>query len=330
MFIYSSIAELSESNNDEILIETEHSYDWTELRAKIHNIWENYQDCGTNCYKERIKKDLEPWLNYNNGQFDQELFNANTDQYTHYQLIDNHLYRGGKCIFAMRCQGIEYFIKELVDEKLKKDPNAKITNMEWLMNVHDYPRLSKHISMNKSPPLLSFSKPDMTNKDIMYPAWAFWKGGPCLAKVERQCLGRWDKKRIFMLNNHISWENKQDIVFFRGSRTSHERDPLVQLGLLYKNLQIDAKYVKNQSWRSNKDSMGLEPVEEVSLEDHCQYKYLFNFRGVAASFRHRHLFLCGSLVFHVGDQWLEFYYDEMKPFVHYIPIYKNTQEEIKK
>lgn len=49
-------------------------------------------------------------------------------------------------------------------------------------------------------------------------------------------------------------------------------------------------------------------------------RYLFNFRGVAASFRFKHLFLCGSLVFHVGDEWLEFFYPQLKPWVHYIPV----------
>ena len=50
------------------------------------------------------------------------------------------------------------------------------------------------------------------------------------------------------------------------------------------------------------------------------YRYLFNFRGVAASFRLKHLFLCGSLVFHVGNEWLEFFYPALKPWVHYIPV----------
>ncbi|GAB5576458.1 protein O-glucosyltransferase 1 [Prionailurus iriomotensis] len=57
--------------------------------------------------------------------------------------------------------------------------------------------------------------------------------------------------------------------------------------------------------------------------------YLFNFRGVAASFRFKHLFLCGSLVFHVGDEWLEFFYPQLKPWVHYIPVktdLSNVQE----
>lgn len=68
------------------------------------------------------------------------------------------------------------------------------------------------------------------------------------------------------------------------------------------------------------DTLYAPPAPEISFEDHCKYKYLFNYRGVAASFRFKHLFLCKSLVFHVGDEWLEFFYPSMKPWVHYIPI----------
>jgi protein glucosyltransferase len=89
---------------------------------------------------------------------------------------------------------------------------------------------------------------------------------------------------------------------------------------------VDAQYTKNQAWRSDADTLGAKPAEEVKLEDHCQYKYLFNFRGVAASFRYKHLFLCNSLVFHVGDDWLEFFYDALKPWVHYIPVNQNLKD----
>ncbi|XP_075765482.1 protein O-glucosyltransferase 1 isoform X3 [Pelodiscus sinensis] len=68
------------------------------------------------------------------------------------------------------------------------------------------------------------------------------------------------------------------------------------------------------------DTLGKPPATEIPLVDHCKYKYLFNFRGVAASFRFKHLFLCGSLVFHVGEEWLEFFYSQLKPWVHYIPV----------
>lgn len=75
------------------------------------------------------------------------------------------------------------------------------------------------------------------------------------------------------------------------------------------------------------DTLYAPPASEVPLEEHCQYKYLFNFRGVAASFRFKHLFLCGSLVFHVGNEWIEFFYPRMKPWVHYIPVKKGASKE---
>lgn len=61
-------------------------------------------------------------------------------------------------------------------------------------------------------------------------------------------------------------------------------------------------------------------TDVISSSPFFFYRYLFNFRGVAASFRLKHLFLCGSLVFHVGEEWLEFFYPQLKPWVHYVPV----------
>lgn len=47
---------------------------------------------------------------------------------------------------------------------------------------------------------------------------------------------------------------------------------------------------------------------------------------MAASFRFKHLFLCGSLVFHVGDEWQEFFYPQLKPWVHYIPVQQDLSD----
>ena len=78
------------------------------------------------------------------------------------------------------------------------------------------------------------------------------------------------------------------------------------------------------------DTLHAPPAQEVSLESHCHYKYLFNFRGVAASFRLKHLFLCQSIVFHVGEEWIEFFYPQLKPWVHYIPVSSGaTKDQIR-
>ena len=148
--------------------------------------------------------------------------------------------------------------------------------------------------------------------DIMYPAWAFWAGGPAI-NIYPRGLGRWDLLRESLTSaaENNPWENKQDKAFFRGSRTSGERDPLVLLSRKCPDL-VDAEYTKNQGWKSDADTLGKPPAEEASLEEHCRYKVLFNYRGVAASFRLKHLFLCRSLVVHVGDAWQEFFYPALK------------------
>lgn len=178
----------------------------------------------------------------------------------------------------------------------------------------------------KKQPIFSFSKVESEHSDIMYPAWTFWEGGPAVWPIYPTGLGRWDEqiKIISKKAKEWSWEKKLPKAFFRGSRTSEERDPLVLLSRAEPHL-ADASYTKNQAWKSIADTLGAEPATELKLEDHCQWKYLFNFRGVAASFRFKHLFLCKSVVFHVGNQdpekdWLEFFYKSMKPWVHYIPV----------
>lgn len=66
------------------------------------------------------------------------------------------------------------------------------------------------------------------------------------------CLGRWDihRKELAELANSTSWQNKIEKAFFRGSRTSSERDPLILLSRENPDL-VDAQYTKNQAWKSD-------------------------------------------------------------------------------
>lgn len=234
---------------------------------------------------------------------------------TKYQIVNNKLYRSSDCLFPARCAGIEHFLKANI---------KKLPNLEMIVNTRDWPQINIYHEQYFGP-VFSFS---VTSEyyDIMYPAWSFWEGGPAISLYPTG-LGRWDEHRRSLTDvaRDWPWEKKKSIVFFRGSRTSAERDSLVLWSRKQPEL-IDAQYTKNQAWKSPKDTLLAEPAKEISLEDHCQYKYLFNFRGVAASFRFKHLFLCKSLVFHVGDEWQEFFYDSMKPWVHYVPVPKEPSE----
>ncbi|KAJ8352484.1 hypothetical protein SKAU_G00239600 [Synaphobranchus kaupii] len=252
---------------------------------------------------------------------------------THYQVIEHKLYREQSCMFPARCSGVEHFILQVID---------RLPDVEMVINVRDYPQVPHWVQPVL--PVFSFSKtPDY--QDIMYPAWTFWEGGPAVWPIYPTGLGRWDLLRDDLKKSAEEWPwgKKESRGFFRGSRTSPERDPLILLSREAPDL-VDAEYTKNQAWKSEKatsspspalllhlypylqDTLGKPPAKEIPLVDHCKYKYLFNFRGVAASFRFKHLFLCGSLVFHVGEEWLEFFYPQLRPWVHYIPVKQDLSD----
>uniref|UniRef100_A0A1B0CVG1 Putative o-glucosyltransferase rumi n=1 Tax=Lutzomyia longipalpis TaxID=7200 RepID=A0A1B0CVG1_LUTLO len=284
----------------------------------INKAEKNYIPCiqgNCTCYEDQLEQDLKPFL----SGVSREMLEAVRSKGTRYQIVNNRLYRQRDCMFPARCSGVEYFIKPLL---------PKLQDMELVINVRDWPQIYKQWKQ-QSGPVLSFSKTD-EYIDIMYPAWSFWEGGPAISLYPTG-LGKWGAHResISKVAKEIPWNKKESKAFFRGSRTSSERDPLVLLSREHPTLS-DAQYTKNQAWKSPADTLNAPPAPEVSFEDHCKYKYLFNFRGVAASFRFKHLFLCKSLVFHVGDEWKEFFYDSLKPWVHYVPVKSNpTIEELK-
>lgn len=213
--------------------------------------------------------------------------------------------------FPSRCSGVEHFLLFLLPH---------LPNMDLFVNVRDYPQIGKSFPKGQQLPVFSFSKDVTSYVDITYPAWTFWSGGPAL-DIYPTGIGRWDLSResILRKQSQLPWSKKADIAFFRGSRTSAQRDPIIRLSRAQPHL-VDAKYTKNQAWKSKEDTLGEEPAGTVPFEEHCQYKYLFNAQGVAASFRLKHLFLCRSLVLNVHSEWIEFFYPPLKPWIHYVPI----------
>uniref|UniRef100_A0A023F7V1 Putative o-glucosyltransferase rumi n=1 Tax=Triatoma infestans TaxID=30076 RepID=A0A023F7V1_TRIIF len=300
-------AKCKQSHN---LYDKESNYFLTQYNKALA-LYKNQTCDECSCYLNVIEADLRP---FKNG-ITEEMIRICSSKGVKYQLIEGKWYRSKECLFPSRCEGVEYFLDKLSHE---------LPDLELCVNFHDWSQISKYHSTPL--PLFSFSK---TNDyyDIMYPAWSFWKGGPAI-KLIPQGLGRWDLGRQSLLKSaeRWPWGNKVRKAFFRGSRTSSERDNIVLLSRANPSI-ADAAYTKNQAWKSVKDTLGEPPTDEISLEDHCKYKYLFNFRGVAASFRFKYLFLCRSLVIHVGDEWKEFFYPSLKPWIHFVPLDKNATIE---
>ncbi|KAI8130355.1 O-glucosyltransferase rumi [Lucilia cuprina] len=286
----------------------------------VRKAQKKYRPCTTNtdddnceCHVDVIRKDL---AQFRERGITKQMIKEAANYGTHYKIYKHKLYRHANCMFPSRCEGVEHFILKLL---------PKLPDMDFILNTRDYPQVHSKFG-NQMRPVFSFSK-TVDYLDIMYPAWTFWAGGPAIS-LHPTGIGRWDlhREKIIAAAEKLEWSSKESKAFFRGSRTSDERDSLVLLSRRKPNL-VDAQYTKNQAWKSPKDTLNAEPAKEVSFEEHCRFKYLFNFRGVAASFRFKHLFLCKSLVFHVGDEWLEFFYPSMKPWIHYVPLKKYPKEK---
>ncbi|KAK9704414.1 Glycosyl transferase family 90 [Popillia japonica] len=314
---------IADNKSDCNKVERENKYS-RELNEKFKDYFDNirkakesYQPCDKSkcsCHSNVIHEDLK---RFKDG-ISKELVQNIKSKGTKYQIINHKLYRDPECMFPARCSGIEHFILELLPD---------LPNMEFVVNTRDWPQI--HKQYGAFGPVFSFSKSN-DYYDIMYPAWAFWEGGPAI-ELYPKGIGRWDihRKQLSKIADEISWEKKMGKALFRGSRTSPERDPLVLLSREEPDL-ADAQYTKNQAWKTDADTLHAPPASEISFGEHCKYKYLFNFRGVAASFRFKHILLCKSLVFHVGNEWLEFFYPALKPWIHYIPVdAKATKQEIR-
>ena len=291
---------------------------WTQYLADHRRASQSYHP-KEQPYNFVIENDLKPFLSGITDKMLDQSRQADTHAVT-YVALQGVLYRSKNCLFPARCQGVEYFLLKVLD---------KVPDFELVLNTHDWPQINRHFKADPLP-TFSFSKTD-GYFDIFFPAWTFWAGGPAISHYPTG-IGRWDlmRDKLKIEAENFPWDKKQNVAFFRGSRTSSERDNLVKLSRDHPDL-VDAKFTKNQAWKSKADTLGSEPAEEVKLEDHCRYKYLFNFRGVAASFRFKHLMLCQSTVLHVGSDWKEFFYDAMTPWVHYVPITdaQNNQKDIK-
>lgn len=64
----------------------------------------------------------------------------------------------------------------------------------------------------------------------------------------------------------------------------------------------------------------------VSLADHCRYRYLIDLQGVGYSGRVKLLLFAGRPLFLQHRRWREFFYDDLVPFEHFIPVAEDLSD----
>ncbi|KAF8056254.1 hypothetical protein HT031_006442 [Scenedesmus sp. PABB004] len=78
-----------------------------------------------------------------------------------------------------------------------------------------------------------------------------------------------------------------------------------------------------------RDGNGSLPVlPRVSMDDLPKYKWLLNLDGHVAAYRLAQLLATNSLVFKQQSSQVEFYYRSLRPFHHFVPIFKTSEHDL--
>lgn len=121
-----------------------------------------------------------------------------------------------------------------------------------------------------------------------------------------------------------------DNLFWIGNPETHpNRQKLIELS--QQDHRIRAVSVgwnagrRPENWARN-EAMATKANNYVSLAAHCQYRYLIDVEGVGYSGRVKILLFSGRPLFLQARRWKEYFFDELKPFYHYIPVIEDLSD----
>ncbi|XP_053241762.1 protein O-glucosyltransferase 3 isoform X3 [Podarcis raffonei] len=228
----------------------------------------------------------------------------------HYTVIGNHIYR--------RSLGKYTDFKMFSDEMLLSlARKVHLPDVEFYLNVADWP--VEHRKANDTPgplPILSWCG-SLDSADLVLPTYNVTHSTlETLRGVTNDLLS-------IQGNTGPAWDNKTEQGFFRGRDSREERLQLVQLSKENPEL-LDAGITGYFFFREKEAELGKAPL--MGFFDFFKYKYQVSIDGTVAAYRFPYLMLGDSLVIKQASQYYEYFYKELAPWTHYIPVKRNLED----
>lgn len=111
-----------------------------------------------------------------------------------------------------------------------------------------------------------------------------------------------------------------DTLFWIGNTKTHPTRKML-CALSEKDPRIEAY---GMDWKYS-DGRAV-PTRFISLQDHTKYKYLIDVQGRGYSGRTKMLMFSGRPLFIADRKWKEFWYQDLVPFKHYIPVKEDLSD----
>ncbi|XP_055334150.1 LOW QUALITY PROTEIN: protein O-glucosyltransferase 2-like [Paramacrobiotus metropolitanus] len=263
----------------------------------------------------QIDRDLEqfaPSGKYNMSEVFEALssrFHPQSACFCYYMIKNQRLYK--KC-FGEHV-GFAMFMDQLILLLLRR---TKLPDVEFVVNLGDYPLSAKYRKGNKMP-VFSWCGAD-DHYDIVMPTY----------DVTESSLHAMDRVSLDMLSVQATqtpvWQEKIPKAFWRGRDAREERLKLVQLGRNNSDL-IDAGLTHFFFFRDQESLYG-PTVPSVNFFQFFQYKYQLNLDGTVAAYRFPYLLAGDSLVFKQESAYYEHFYHDLQPWTHYIPVRRDLDD----
>jgi hypothetical protein len=235
-----------------------------------------------------------------------------------YRILNNRLYRyfsEGELI-SLEDNSTELALKTLLESMRFPDMDFIISFFDGITPKDQYFKVSEDLQA----PVFFSAKVINTPYVILIPDW--------------RSIGHWwisDIKHIQSRAEKFPWEKKKDFAVWRGSLTKRIRHKLCQISKLYPQY-LDAKFNSEENPEVKKELMqeGLFG-DRVSWEEFLECKYLPVMDGVvcaAPAFQWR--LLSNSVTLKPDSNEVQWFYRDLKPYVHYIPLKSDLSDLIEK
>lgn len=272
--------------------------------------------------KAQIRKDLEPFKESKISLEEMEnTFRDKNSFFIKMQLINNQLYyfcdnevkKHG--LFAHRFPPIKQAIKEL-------SKKYRLPNITFFLTLHD------GWTEDTMYPLFTMSKKKDCKGPVLFPDFfALSNGFQILAGKDLRTFS-------------IPWETKQNRLIWRGVTTqafysldNFQNIPRVILCHLSQKFPelIDAKFTKLDQGAENIDACKQYLGDKIPYEEIISYKYQMWIDGNAVSYSESGWrFFTHSVIFKPDSENVQWYFGEIKPWVHYVPVKANLEDLVEK
>lgn len=207
----------------------------------------------------------------------------------------------------------------IIEKSLKElSKSYTLPDIDFLVTMHDV------LQEEFDAPVFSMAKNRNNQSQILIPDYAALRG-------RYQVLENRD-----ITSFYIPWDGKIPQLFWRGTTSQHPlpgtkpaslddpscftRVKLCSLSLDYPQ-SIDAKFTKFTQGTENLTSLNQFKGDFVSYEAMLNYKYLMLIDGNSCSFSASGWrWFTNSVVFKDNSDLIQWYYNELKPYVHYLPV----------